>query len=209
MIKFTKKAVNAYYNKELNDDKDYCIYIDTDSVFFSAVPLLDNRFPNEKLSDIMKTQRISEIATEVQTYMNSSYNYSAKKFCNLDKHRFDIKQEVIAKSGLFVTKKRYALKIINDNGVKVNKTMVKGLDTVRSNFPNAMRGLMNELLEDILLDENITDRLKIHIIAKKRVENNLSKTLDSSFKYSYEKYFNHLNINSLKYKSSPFNIGEK
>lgn len=64
-------------------------------------------------------------------------------------------------------------------------------------------------VEDILLDENITDRLKIHIIAKKRVENNLSKTLDSSFKYSYEKYFNHLNINSLKYKSSPFNICEK
>lgn len=64
-------------------------------------------------------------------------------------------------------------------------------------------------VEDILLDENITDRLKIHIIAKKRVENNLSKTLDSSFKYSYEKYFNHININSLKYKSSPFNIGEK
>lgn len=64
-------------------------------------------------------------------------------------------------------------------------------------------------VEDILLDENITDRLKIHIIAKKRVENNLSKTLDSSFKYSYEKYFNHININSLKYKSSPFNICEK
>ena len=71
---------------------------------------------------------------EVQGYLNQGYNYF-KKFCNLTKHRFDIKQEVIGKSGLFVTKKRYGLKIINDNGKKVDKMMVKGLDTVRSSFP--------------------------------------------------------------------------
>ena len=70
----------------------------------------------------------------------------------MDKHRFDIKQEVIAKSGLFVTKKRYGLKIINDNGKKVNKLMVKGLDTVRSSFPTAMRDMLSKLLEDILMD---------------------------------------------------------
>ena len=36
-------------------------------------------------------------ASEVQTYLNQGYDYFIKKFCNLDKHRFDIKQEVIAK----------------------------------------------------------------------------------------------------------------
>jgi len=150
LIKFTKKIGNNFYNKELNDDKDYCIYIDTDSVFFSAVPLLDSRFPNEELSDIIKTQRISEIATEVQGYMNGSYDYFAKKFCNLDKHRFEIKQEIIARTGFFVVKKRYGMRIINDNGVKVNKVHVKGLDTVRSTFAPAMKTLLSRVLEDIL-----------------------------------------------------------
>ena len=54
------------------------------------------------------------------------------------------------------------MKIINDNGVKVNKTMVKGLDTIRSNFPNAMRSLMKEVLEDILMSvpkDKIDDRI--------------------------------------------------
>ena len=51
------------------------------------------------------TKRIMEICGEVQEYLNKSYNYFAKKFCNLETHRFDIKQEVIAKSGLFVTRK--------------------------------------------------------------------------------------------------------
>jgi hypothetical protein len=53
---------------------------------------------------------------------------------------------------LFITKKRYGLKIINDNGKKVNKMMVKGVDNVRSSFPIAMREMLSKLLEDILMD---------------------------------------------------------
>jgi len=153
LIKFTRKAVNAYYNKELNDTEDYCIYIDTDSVFYSATPLIKKRYTDlDMSSDTQMTKVILNIADEVQSYLNRGYDYFAKKFCNLDKHRFDIKQEVIAKSGLFVTKKRYGLKIINDNGKKVNKMLVKGLDTVRSSFPDAMRVMLNKLIEDILMN---------------------------------------------------------
>jgi len=153
LIKFTKKIANSFYNKELGDTKDHCIYIDTDSVFYSATPIVKKRFPNLNIRDEDKMSKaILEIASEVQLYLNDGYDYFAKKFCNLDKHRFDIKQEVIAKSGLFVTKKRYGLKIINDNGKKVNKMMVKGLDTVRSSFPTAMRDMLSKLLEDILMD---------------------------------------------------------
>ena len=150
LIKFTKKLGNHFYNKELGTEKDYCIYIDTDSVFYSAVPLIEKRYPNQELSDVMKTQRINEIATEVQGFLNNSYHYFAKKFCNLDVHRFEIKQEIVAKAGLFIVKKRYGMKIISDNGVQVNKTMVKGLDTVRSNFAPLFRKLLSDVLDDIL-----------------------------------------------------------
>ena len=153
LIKFTKKIANSFYNKELGDDKNYCIYIDTDSVFYSALPLVKKRFPDLDIRNEDKMSKsILEIASEVQVYLNKGYDYFAKKFCNLDKHRFDIKQEVIAKSGLFVTKKRYGLKIINDNGKRVNKMMIKGLDTVRSSFPTAMREMLSKVLEDILMD---------------------------------------------------------
>ena len=151
LIKFTKKIGNFFYNKELGDDKDYCIYIDTDSVFYSALPLVKKRFPNMDYdSETMMSKRILDVADELQTYLNKSYDYFGKKFLNLDKHRFEIKQELIAKSGLFIVKKRYGMKIINDNGVKVNKLHVKGLDLVRSNFPKAMGELLKSVLEDIL-----------------------------------------------------------
>ena len=110
----------------------------------------------------MMTQRIMEVCGEVQDYLNESYNYFGKKFLNVDKHEFDIKQEVIAKTGLFVTKKRYGLRIINDAGRKVNKTQVKGLDTVRSNFAPAMKDLLKHVLDDILANvpkEQIDERI--------------------------------------------------
>ena len=153
LIKFTKKIANNYYNKELNDTENRCIYIDTDSVFYSALPLVKKRYPDLdiKNEDTM-SKAILEIASEVQEYLNNSYNFFAKRFCNLDEHRFDIKQEVIAKSGLFVTKKRYGLKIINDNGKKVDKMMIKGLDVVRASFPLAMKEMLSKVLEDILMN---------------------------------------------------------
>jgi hypothetical protein len=70
------------------------------------------------------------------------------------KHRFDIKQECIAKSAFWVTKKRYGQWIINDGGRKCDKLDVKGLDIVRSNFPPAMRDLMKDVLQDILSNKN-------------------------------------------------------
>ena len=54
------------------------------------------------------------------------------------------------KTGLFITKKRYGLRIINDAGRKCDKIHVKGLDTVRSNFAVAMKELLSNVLEDIL-----------------------------------------------------------
>ena len=150
LIKFTKKIGNFFYNNALETKEDYCIYIDTDSVFYSALPIIEKRFPNKQFTETQMSKVILDVADEMQTYLNKSYDYFGSKFLNLDKHRFEIKQELIAKSGLFIVKKRYGMKIINDNGVKVNKLHVKGLDLVRSNFPKAMGKLLKSVLEDIL-----------------------------------------------------------
>jgi hypothetical protein len=137
----------------LNDKEDYCIYIDTDSVFYSAIPIIEKKYPHIDIKDeALMMSKILEIASEVQSYLDKSYSLFAKRFCNIDEHRFEIKQELIAKSGLFVTKKRYGMKIVNDNGVKVNKLHVKGLDIVRSSFPAAFKECLTKVLEDILAD---------------------------------------------------------
>ena len=152
VIKKTADILNLKYNKELNtQDVDYNIYIDTDSCFFSALPLVKHRFPEIDVNDDEKmTEKIYEIANESQEFINSFYDIFSKRFFNIDKHRFEIKQEMIAKSGMWVAKKRYAQWIIADNGVRVDKLDVKGLDVVRSSFPKAFQKFMSNLLISIL-----------------------------------------------------------
>ncbi len=163
LIKFSRTITNHFYNQELGTDDDHVIYIDTDSIFASALPLVKHRYPNVNTrSNAMMTKRILDIASELQDYLNSSYNYFAENFCNIKEHKFEIKQEVIGISGLFIAKKRYGMKIINDNGVEVNKIMVKGIDTVRSNFPPMCGKLLKEVLDDVLADvpkEKIDERI--------------------------------------------------
>ena len=172
LIKFTEKMANFYYNKQLGDNKDYCIYTDTDSVFYPAIPLVEKRYPDADINDeSFMTEKILEVAGDVQDFINSSYNQFAKKFLNCDKHRFDIKQECIARSAFWVTKKRYGQWIINDGGVKCNKLDVKGLDIVRSNFSPAFRKIMTEVLKGILdnTDKEILDEKIISF--KKNMKN--------------------------------------
>ena len=104
--------------------------------------------------DKFMTEKILETTTEVQNYINDSYNLFAERFLNVKgEHRFDIKQEVISRAAFWVTKKRYGQWIINDGGVKCDKLDVKGLDIVRSNFPPAFRDFMTNILKSIL--ENV------------------------------------------------------
>ena len=154
VIKSTADMGNIKYNKELGTpDLDSNIYIDTDSVFFSAVPLLDKRIPNWKDDDQDTIAGyVNEIAEEMQDYLNNFYDMLSVKVLNVDKdkHRLEIKKEYVAKAGLWVAKKRYAQWIISDNGVPVDKLDVKGLDVKRSSFPKAFQECMATVLIDIL-----------------------------------------------------------
>ncbi len=156
LIKFTEKIANRYYNNKLGDNKDYCIYTDTDSVFYPSIPLIQKDYPEADLSDDkFMTEQILSVARNVQDYINKSYDLFAERLLNVrGGHRFDIKQECVAKSAFWVTKKRYGQWIINDGGVKCDKLDVKGLDIVRSNFPKAMRELMTDVLKNILSNED-------------------------------------------------------
>ena len=151
IIKFSESKGNEFFNEILKtNNKDYCIYIDTDSLFFSASPILntiheDQTDTKTMIADVLK------ITTDVQKYINDSYTEFAKHGLNIHgKHRFEIKQELICRSALWTAKKRYAQWVINKEGILVDKLDVKGLDVVRSSFPPAFRGFMENLLINIL-----------------------------------------------------------
>ena len=167
VIKTTEKIANQYYSKIIGEEKDYNIYVDTDSVFYQAAPLVKVRNPEiDENSDEQMIPAILSVAQEVEGHINKVYDTMALKMFNIHSHRFDIKQETIAKGGFWVSKKRYAQWIINDNTVDCDKLDVKGLDVKRSSFPTYFKEVMGTVLMDILKS---TDKNEIddYILTKK------------------------------------------
>lgn len=160
IIKFSARVINHYYQKELGTDHfinasggkaEFAFYTDTDSTFCSSEPLIKHRFPGCDTEDEQfMIEQTNAIASEIQKTVNTMYDQYAKVFHNTTKHRFQIKQEYIAKSGLWIAKKRYAQWVIFKEGKPTDKLDVKGLDVVRSSFPEDFKKIMKETLWYIL-----------------------------------------------------------
>lgn len=152
VIKKSATFTNALYQARLQDNEDYCTYIDTDSLYFSATPLMpENANPKEftiKLARVME-KKLNEYYTELA---------SICFFCT--NHRLYIKGESVAQTAIWIAKKRYAMNVVYDleSNLDVNSKMkVKGLDVVRSTFPPAFRDFMKGMMMDILNKKTKSD----------------------------------------------------
>ena len=157
VIKKTAEMANIKYWKELGTKEDYNVYIDTDSIYMMAEPLVKHRYPNYKEFDEKRmASEVNTIAEETQSFLNSFYDMLAERFFFIpkDKHRFEIKKEYISKAGFWVAKKRYAQWMVLKNGIPCDKLDVKGLDVVRSSFPKAFQDQMSGMLKDILMGKS-------------------------------------------------------
>lgn len=153
LVKFSAKMGNHYYQKQIQNDvlKDYCIYSDTDSVFFEALPMIEHRYGKENHSEQFLIEKTLEIAKEVEDFINKSYAFYAKRFHNINSHTWRIKQEMVGKTAFWRdAKKRYAMWIVNKNGLNCDEVEVKGFDSIRSDFPKDFRKFMGQSVIDIL-----------------------------------------------------------
>jgi DNA polymerase elongation subunit (family B) len=154
IIKTANMAINQYYRNVLGEDakgEDYVIYVDTDSCFASALPIIKKTMPDIDMNDEKQmTEAILKVTSEAQNYVNKMFDVMALRLFNVKNHRFDAKQEVIAKSSFWLAKKRYCQFIINKGGVECDELEVKGIDVVRTSFPAKFRVFMKEILIDFL-----------------------------------------------------------
>ena len=166
VIKFSAKVINNHYAAEIGQDhfinatgmkSEFAFYTDTDSTFCSSLPLIKARYPDfDETDEQFMIDRTNEIASEVQRKVNAMYDIYSDRFHNTKTHRFQIKQEYIAKSGLWIAKKRYAQWVIFKEGKPTDKLDIKGLDVVRSSFPEDFKKIMKETLWHILKERDKT-----------------------------------------------------
>ena len=147
IIKTSAKYVNNKFNKRCSTkDKDYVIYIDTDSLYLDIKSLADH----EKIEDV-KPFAIKTIGT-VSDELNDFYKVMMVRMFNSTDNRIKIAADVVAQSAFWVVKKRYAMrKVYNmEESKDVDEIEIKGLDVVRSSYPKKFRDFMKGILTDIL-----------------------------------------------------------
>jgi DNA polymerase elongation subunit (family B) len=150
-------ALNAYLNKICGTKNyEYSFYSDTDSCYVTFAPLVEKFYKGktpEKIVDILDEiceSKIQEVLNKVSQEM--------AVYTNAFDNKISFKREAIAETGVWVAKKRYALNVYNNEGVKYAepKLKVMGLEIVRSSTPEPIRDGLRKAVKLVLTSNEQT-----------------------------------------------------
>ena len=147
------------------DDENYCAYVDTDSNYFNAEPLLLKLYPNfEELPAEEKDGILEKVAMKYQDVINEDYDRLAKECFNVTEHRLEMKTECVIRSAYFRATRRYAQWITKQEGIAKESLDIKGLEFMKANFPPILGSFFNDILQQVLKGEekaSILDQIKV------------------------------------------------
>ena len=145
-------------------DTNFCAYVDTDSNYFNAEPLLKHLYPNfEELSDNEKDDKLEKVALAYQDIITDHYNILAKECFNVPTHRLEMKTECVIRSAYFRATRRYAQWITKQEGIAKETLDIKGLEFMKANFPPILGEFFNDILKQALKGvqhKDILDQIK-------------------------------------------------
>jgi DNA polymerase elongation subunit (family B) len=146
-------------------DTNYCAYVDTDSNYFNAEPLLRHLYPNfDEMGVEEKDDALEKIALQYQDIITEDYDRLARDCFNVNEHRLEMKTECVIRSAYFRATRRYAQWITKQEGIAKETLDVKGLEFKKANFPPILGDFFREVLVDVLkgaTQAEIDERVKI------------------------------------------------
>lgn len=151
-------------------DENYCAYVDTDSNYFNAEPLLLHLYPNfESFDDKKKDDILEKIAEKYQDIINEDYNRLAKEAFNVTNHRLEMKTECVIRSAYFRATRRYAQWITKQEGIEKETLDIKGLEFMKANFPPILGDFFNDILQQVLKGEDKNSIINQIKVFKKKI----------------------------------------
>ena len=167
------KHMSAEVNKVITGTYDHVgeamIYGDTDSCYFSGYPVLKEQIDNGSIP--WDKDNVIKLYDQVCEAANETFPDFMMDAFHCPKSRSDViaaAREIVAQSGLYITKKRYAALVYDIEGFrsdkdgKPGKVKAMGLDLRRSDTPVFMQEFLSELLLMVLTDvpqKDVLDRI--------------------------------------------------
>jgi hypothetical protein len=161
------KHMAAKTNEFLDGTYDHTgrsiIYGDTDSVYFSAYPVLRDEIDSGEV--VWTKESVVELYDVIAKQVSDTFPDYMLETWNvpLDKGKvIAAGREVVGSTGLFITKKRYAILVYDDEGVRKDvpdddgvmqpgKLKAMGLDLRRSDTPVIVQKFLKRILMEVLL----------------------------------------------------------
>ena len=196
VIRYVANKLNEYLNKQANTKGiDYSFYSDTDSTYITLGNLVNLRHKDlstKEMVDVIEKICDEEISKVIDNACNDVFEY-----LNVAQKRISFKREVIADSGVWLAKKRYAINVHNSEGVVYDppKLKVQGMEIVRSSTPSSVRKALKDAVNIVLtkdeetLKEYVRDledkwyKLPYYMIAFPRTVNGVTQYSDSNTIY--------------------------
>jgi DNA polymerase elongation subunit (family B) len=159
IVKHMSAEVNKTITGVYDHTGDAMIYGDTDSCYFSAWPILKNDIEAGKIP--WSKENVITLYDQVCEAANVTFPEMMQTAFHCPKSRSDViaaGREIVAQSGLFITKKRYAALVYDIEGFrsdvdgKPGKVKAMGLDLRRSDTPVFMQEFLSEILLMVLTD---------------------------------------------------------
>ena len=152
-IRYAQKSVNEYLNKILKtNNKDYIIYIDTDSIYVDFGPLVKASFGTTDIDRKKGEEFLDKVCgTKIEEVIENGYIELASKM-GAYRQAMVMKREKITDNSVFSAKKRYIMNTLNSEGVhyETPKISVTGLESVRSSTPEVCRDKLKESFKIIM-----------------------------------------------------------
>ena len=151
-IRWAQRSVNDYLNKILKTDKDYIIYIDTDSIYVDMAPLVEKGFGTTDVTRIQGEEYLDKVCKlKIEEVIENGYIDLAKRM-GAYRQAMVMKREKITDKTVFIAKKRYIMNTLNSEGVhyETPKISVTGLESVRSSTPEVCRDTLRGSFDVIM-----------------------------------------------------------
>jgi len=155
VIRFIENKINQYLNKILqtHDKFDYVVASDTDSIYLTLEKLVEKVCGNK--NDLQVLKFVDKVVrTRLEPFIDKCFNELAD-YTNAFSQRMKMKREVIANKGIWTTKKRYMLNVLDEEGIVYNQPKLKimGIEAVRSSTPEICREKIRQAI-DIIMNKN-------------------------------------------------------
>jgi DNA polymerase elongation subunit (family B) len=155
------KHMDAYVNECITGEYDHTgksiIYGDTDSCYFTAWPMLEKEVTEGRME--WSAETCIALYNSIADQVNESFpGFMEQAFHSPREMGSVIRggREIVARTGLFITKKRYAVLYIDKENKRVDvngkpgKVKAMGLDLKRSDTPVIIQEFLSEILNKVL-----------------------------------------------------------